>query len=99
MPKQIYVTLQTITCNRNGFGGAVQVSGDVFGEAFQDVPNDPAQSTGVLAQVCPWCFRGVACTGDRDPTLITPAVFRARHRAGSVAHPRKAARPSGSADR
>jgi hypothetical protein len=48
MPKQIDVTLQTITCNRNGFGGAVQVSGDVFGETFQDAPNDPAQSTGVL---------------------------------------------------
>jgi hypothetical protein len=46
MPRQIDVTLQTITCNRNGFGGAVQVSGDVFGETFQNAPNDPAQSTG-----------------------------------------------------
>jgi hypothetical protein len=46
MPRQIDVTLQKITCNRNGFGGAVQVSGDVFGETFQNAPNDPAQSTG-----------------------------------------------------
>ena len=48
MPKQIDVTLQKITCNRNGFGGAVQVSGDVFGETFQNAPNDPDQSMGVL---------------------------------------------------
>ena len=47
MPRQIDVTLQKITCNRNGFGGAVQVSGDVFGETFQNAPNDPAQSKGV----------------------------------------------------
>src|ERR1700740_2051540 len=46
MPRQIDVTLQKITCNRNGFGGAVQVSGDLFGETFQNAPNDPGQATG-----------------------------------------------------
>jgi hypothetical protein len=46
MPRQIDVTLQKITCNRNDFGGAVQLSGDLFGETFQDDPNDPAQSKG-----------------------------------------------------
>src|SRR6201999_1724936 len=46
MPRTISVTLQKITCNRNDFGGALQISGDVFGETFQNAPNDPAQSKG-----------------------------------------------------
>jgi hypothetical protein len=46
MPRIIEVTLQTIACSANGFGGAVQVSGDLGGETFQNDPNNPAESTG-----------------------------------------------------
>ncbi len=48
MPRIIDVKLQQITCSANGFGGVVEVSGDVFGETFQSNPNDPANSTGKL---------------------------------------------------
>ncbi|MFF0613190.1 hypothetical protein ACFYUD_31435 [Nocardia tengchongensis] len=41
MPKIIDLKLQQITCTANGFGGAVQLSGDVFGATFQNDPNDP----------------------------------------------------------
>jgi hypothetical protein len=46
MPKIIDVTLQQIACTANGFGGAVQLSGDLFGITFNnelDNPNDVDQ--------------------------------------------------------
>ena len=41
MPKYVDVTLQQIACIANGFGGAVQISGDLFGETFWNDPNNP----------------------------------------------------------
>jgi hypothetical protein len=44
MPRDIDVRLQQITCLANGFGGTVQVSGDLFGETFQNDPNNPGDA-------------------------------------------------------
>jgi hypothetical protein len=41
MPKEIDVTLTQIFCNSNGFGGSIEVSGNIFGATFQNNPNDP----------------------------------------------------------
>ncbi len=41
MPKLIDVTLQQISCTTNGFGGAVQLTGDLFGATFNNDPNNP----------------------------------------------------------
>jgi hypothetical protein len=46
MPRIIDVLLKKIKCNANGFGGTIQVSGEVFGELFQNDPNNPAESRG-----------------------------------------------------
>jgi hypothetical protein len=39
--KYVDVILQQIACTANGFGGAVQISGDLFGATFQNDPNNP----------------------------------------------------------
>ena len=41
IPRVIDVTLETISCDRNGFGGSVLISGNIFGATFQDNPDDP----------------------------------------------------------
>jgi hypothetical protein len=41
MGKTINVKLSGISCKSNGFGGSAQISGNVFGETFQDDPNNP----------------------------------------------------------
>jgi hypothetical protein len=38
MPKLIDVRLFQIVCNRNGFGGSVDITGNIFGATFDD-PN------------------------------------------------------------
>lgn len=40
MPKIVWVRLETISCDANGFGGAVQLSGNTFGATFQNNPNN-----------------------------------------------------------
>jgi hypothetical protein len=39
MPKQIEVTLDKITCDKNGFGGSIQLAGNIFGATFYKDPN------------------------------------------------------------
>ena len=41
MPKEIDVTLQTISCDRNGFGGSIELSGNIFGATFMNDPDNP----------------------------------------------------------
>ena len=41
MPRVINVALQQIAYTGHGFGGFVDVSGDLFGATFQNNPNDP----------------------------------------------------------
>jgi hypothetical protein len=41
MPKLIDVTLQQIACTANGFGGAVQLNGDLFGITFNNELDNP----------------------------------------------------------
>src|SRR5262245_60324910 len=40
MPKIVWVRLQTISCDSNGFGGLVQLSGNTFGATYQNNPNN-----------------------------------------------------------
>ena len=39
MPKQLGVALQSITCDKNGFGAAIKLNGNFFAETFQNVPD------------------------------------------------------------
>jgi hypothetical protein len=41
MPRLIDVTLLTISCEKNGFGGPIQVTGNVFGRTYSRDPRDP----------------------------------------------------------
>ena len=42
MPRVIEVKLVKISCQKNGFGGSIQVKGDVLGQTFNFDPTDPA---------------------------------------------------------
>lgn len=42
MPRLYDVTLLTISCEKNGFGGPIQVTGDVSGRTYNRDPRDPA---------------------------------------------------------
>lgn len=43
MVKIVEFALESIACARNGFGGAVQISGDTFGATYVTNPDDPSQ--------------------------------------------------------
>jgi hypothetical protein len=41
MPRVIDVKLVKISCQKNGFGGSLQVRGDILGQTFNADPTDP----------------------------------------------------------
>jgi|SRR5215813_15094384 len=45
MPKCIDVTLAKIVCDRNGFGGSIQLTGNIFGATFQNNPDSTNDQT------------------------------------------------------
>jgi hypothetical protein len=45
MPKCIDVKLAKIVCDRNGFGGSIQLTGNIFGATFQNNPDSPNDQT------------------------------------------------------
>ena len=45
MGKTINVKLSEISCKSNGFGGSAQIAGNIFGETFQNDPNNPGDIT------------------------------------------------------
>lgn len=44
MPKLIDVTLLQIACTASGFGGTVDITGDLIGTTFKNNPNNPDDS-------------------------------------------------------
>jgi hypothetical protein len=56
MPRLIDVTLLTISCEKNGFGGSIQVTGNVFGQTYNQDPRDPTihQNPVVTKEIFPF---------------------------------------------
>ena len=56
MPRLYDVTLLTISCEKNGFGGPIQVTGNVVGQTFNHDPRDPTihQSPVVTKEIFPF---------------------------------------------
>jgi hypothetical protein len=85
MPKIIEVALDQISCLRNGFGGEVLVSGNIFGAEFQDDPDDPDDQRTVKS-IFPFPAGPIAIS-EGETTSITMSGVRFSLSAPSIEPP------------
>ncbi len=75
MPKGIDVTLQQISCDSNGFGGAVMLSGNIIGIRFQNDPNNPGDEKDRTV-IFPFPNGAISISqGQTVPVTMQPVTF------------------------
>jgi hypothetical protein len=75
MPKIVWVKLLTISCDANGFGGAVQLSGNTFASTFHNNPNNASEESDIRS-IFPFPNGPIALSqGQSHSVTMEPVAF------------------------